>query len=534
MKKYLKKISALLMAAIMVLTMCATVFAADEGTTTTEPGHATVKNVENGSNVKVKAYKIVNYNENGSYESIVSGKPADPSNPTPTEIQELSVNETILGGTHVEFQRPSGEGDFTYAFTEAGMWLVIVEDSTQYLYNPAVISVEQTPNGFKYGTLDQSGEMVENGVTYMKKSKPTITKTAVTPDVKGVQYGDIIQFEIKADIPNYKTTEENIKYTINDKLNGLTLVVDDDHEVLARVGAADTTGSENGDLTTAVNAAVQNGATEFTVNSGTPAPLDDAWILAHKGQQITITYYAKVTNAKYSVDLNTNTAKLEYSANNKTHSETYETKHYTFGIDTSINGKVDTGTPSKTGEFIKINSDGEVSYNETTGEVTKTEKTELLSGAQFQLHIGSADGSLFKGANGKDTFETVDGRLEINGLDSDVEYYLVETKAPTGYKLLATPIKVKVDAEFTGDVLTGYTVNIGDKGTHYTYNETAGTTTLVNDEDHPSNPFGFTNTKLGELPSTGGMGTYLFTIVGVVLMACAAGAFFMSRKKTQE
>ena len=170
MKKYFKKISALLMAAIMVLTMCATVFAADEGTTTTESGHATVKNVENGSNVKVKAYKIVNYNGNGSYESIVSGKPADPSNPTPTEIQDLSVNETILGGTQVEFQRPSGEGDFTYEFTEAGMWLVIVEGSTQYLYNPAVISVEQTPNGFKYGTLDQSGVIVENGVTYMKKS----------------------------------------------------------------------------------------------------------------------------------------------------------------------------------------------------------------------------------------------------------------------------------------------------------------------------------------------------------------------------
>ena len=110
----------------------------------------------------------------------------------------------------------------------------------------------------------------------------------------------------------------------------------------------------------------------------------------------------------------------------------------------------------------------------------------------------------------------------------------METKAPAGYKLLATPIRVKIKAEFTEDVLTGYTVNIGDKGTHYTYNETTGTTTLVNDEQHPSNPFGFKNTKLGELPSTGGMGTYLFTIVGVVLMACAAGAFFMSRKKTQE
>lgn len=42
------------------------------------------------------------------------------------------------------------------------------------------------------------------------------------------------------------------------------------------------------------------------------------------------------------------------------------------------------------------------------------------------------------------------------------------------------------------------------------------------------------DTKLSALPSTGGMGTYLFTIVGVVLMTCAAGAFFVSRRKTNK
>lgn len=42
------------------------------------------------------------------------------------------------------------------------------------------------------------------------------------------------------------------------------------------------------------------------------------------------------------------------------------------------------------------------------------------------------------------------------------------------------------------------------------------------------------NTKLNSLPSTGGMGTYLFTIIGVVVMAGAAGAFFISRRKGSE
>ena len=60
------------------------------------------------------------------------------------------------------------------------------------------------------------------------------------------------------------------------------------------------------------------------------------------------------------------------------------------------------------------------------------------------------------------------------------------------------------------------------------------TVKLVNDKDHPSNPYGFKNTKISELPSTGGMGTYLFTIIGVVVMAVAAGAFFISRRRGSE
>ena len=49
-----------------------------------------------------------------------------------------------------------------------------------------------------------------------------------------------------------------------------------------------------------------------------------------------------------------------------------------------------------------------------------------------------------------------------------------------------------------------------------------------------TNPLTIKNTKLGTLPSTGGMGTYLFTIIGVVVMAGAAGAFFISRRKGSE
>ncbi len=40
------------------------------------------------------------------------------------------------------------------------------------------------------------------------------------------------------------------------------------------------------------------------------------------------------------------------------------------------------------------------------------------------------------------------------------------------------------------------------------------------------------NTKISALPSTGGIGTTIFTIAGCVIMIAAAGLFFASRKKS--
>ena len=42
------------------------------------------------------------------------------------------------------------------------------------------------------------------------------------------------------------------------------------------------------------------------------------------------------------------------------------------------------------------------------------------------------------------------------------------------------------------------------------------------------------DSKLSELPSTGGMGTTLFTIAGCAIMVAAAGFFFASRKRVNK
>ena len=94
----------------------------------------------------------------------------------------------------------------------------------------------------------------------------------------------------------------------------------------------------------------------------------------------------------------------------------------------------------KTGEFIKTDG-GTVKYVETDGKTTvSTEGGNPLSGAEFKLYIkidetGKNDIQFTYGSSEDDDHHyTTDsnGRLEINGLDSDVDYYLVETKAPAG------------------------------------------------------------------------------------------------------
>ena len=100
----------------------------------------------------------------------------------------------------------------------------------------------------------------------------------------------------------------------------------------------------------------------------------------------------------------------------------------------------------------------------------------------------------------KETDVEVDGNgvLNIIGLDEG-NYYFQETKAPSGYSI-NTELKQAVVED--------------------------GVTDFVEVE--------FLDTKLAELPSTGGIGTTIFTVGGCIIMIAAAGLFFASRRKSSK
>lgn len=155
-------------------------------------------------------------------------------------------------------------------------------------------------------------------------------------------------------------------------------------------------------------------------------------------------------------------------------------------------------------------------YDENYGKENVTSKR--LAGAEFSIaqdknkikfvHVEDKDGkSIYKKATEEEIKDdsivkvtnivAKDGIVVAKGLD-DGTYDIVEEKAPAGYSVVNVP-----SARIENGDTPAITVNVSD-------------------------------TKLGQLPHTGGMGTYLFTIIGVVVMAGAAGAFFISRRKGSE
>ncbi len=135
--------------------------------------------------------------------------------------------------------------------------------------------------------------------------------------------------------------------------------------------------------------------------------------------------------------------------------------------------------------------------------ITKTDaSSNQISGAEFELYVGDAgsktlvpvvligegEGAYYRPATASETPVKISaGKATIKGLDKTKTYYLLETKAPAGYVALADYIQL------TGDQ-------------------------------------SIQNTKASELPSTGGMGTTMFYVVGAVLVV-AAVALVATKKR---
>ncbi len=513
----------------------------------------TIKNVEAGATVK--GYRIVK-ESNGKW---VVGKTgitiADPSKPTASEIYAIASAGDFSGLDTVTFNASGSK--YVANSPKAGIYLVMVTPAagSTGVYTPMIVSADykQDAGEDKSSVLDvsDSNKQFKIGTTaYAKKSTPKVKKEVynktendqVTGDSTKAgdthQIGDKVEFKIGTAIPLYTSDYKNPKFEISDTLStGLKL---DQTSIKVYNGdpGATTLLTENTDYT------IENKTeTGFTVKFAKTFLLNSA-----DKSKINVTYKAQLTEeAKSGFDPSTNTATIDYSTSPTTNDgkDTDRTKHYTFDINGDVGTKLN--QTNRKEEIVKVGVDDE--GNTVTDVVTSAETTASAgkkAGAKFRLY--KKDATLTSAADYKnheatllvrrgldasdniaDESETkADGKIRFRGIDAG-EYVLVETEAPAGYAKNETLVPVKISAELDAEGnLKSYTVTInGVEAGKYvaTYeNDVVKTTTGT------YNPLHFNNYKLGTLPSTGGIGTYLFYIVGAALLSLAVAMMVKKNK----
>lgn len=578
--KRMKKILALLLAAVMVMGMCMTAFAEDgEGTTgntegtegtgdtgnTTEPevppttgtGHkpvetdtatATVTNVEAG--VTVTAYRIVEptYNDKGfiGYKVAEGVKLANMLEPTSDEVTTIAADRTLLDTlTQKVLEAPEGAtGMTTYtAALEAGYWVIVVTGSkNQTIYNPMLVGIYYSVKGsgdnntLATGSVDANSNWSLNSTpAYAKSAKPTIDKKITGSTGKDtsdgnlsgndVAIGDTVNFQIDTRIPSYSKSYKEVVVKITDTM-GKGLTVADDPKLVVTV-----------DGKTVVAAADTYTFTVASDRKSFEISFASAYALTHSGEAVVVTYDAVLgEDAGYNFDPNTNTAKLIYTNSPENKDQTNEiedkTYTYTFGIDANLYGSDGSAWNKFTEELLKTGETRKVILD--SGEEVETT---TLPGAEFTLT--RADGKTYT------TVSDEEGYLSFTGLDAGT-YTLQETKAPAGYSLNDTKIPVVITATYNEDgTLKSYSITVNGENTS-TYTATydaegKGEVTDIdctpgheNDWSDVSDTHEIKNTKLAQLPSTGGIGTTIFTIGGCAIMIIAAGLFFATRRKTDK
>ena len=208
--------------------------------------------------------------------------------------------------------------------------------------------------------------------------------------------------------------------------------------------------------------------------------------------QIVISYTATLNeNAVIAGAGNPNTSKVSYGdSSNTKYTPDSQTKTYTWDVDVfkyTMNGDTETALAGATFTLSK-NSDGSnpialVSKGNNVYRVAKTGETGTVTEV---------------------TTDTT-GKFTIKGLDADT-YYLTETAAPAGYNKLAGPV----------------TIVIGENGV------VNGTTEAPQGVDEVK----VLNQSGAELPSTGGIGTTIFYVLGGVL-AVGAVALLIAKRRTR-
>lgn len=363
-------------------------------------------------------------------------------------------------------------------------------------------------------------------LTITPKDEPVNVDKSIIEDgekenVSTNNVGDTLTYQVDADIPHYdaSTNTQMVKYIITDTLSkGLDFYIEGDPEnnidIIVSNFSGETKTLKPGTLETHQTTIGEEPYTYYSVTDGDYAVSYDGKtmtlvfdypdIMAYNNLQLN--YQVKINeDAVIGVEGNHNQVDLEYTNNNKTWNTSVpedETKSFVFGL--KIN-KIDPNI--------------------------KEEDKQALQGAEFQLlrdgtpiatYTFDENGDrVLNSNNGLTAVTNEDGIAYLLGIDEGT-YTLKETKAPNGYILPEEGLELVItDADEEGNVDGNATYTLGGKELDVFEDIADGSVATATIE----------NSKGFNLPRTGGAGTWMFAVGGILIMAGMATAFVKLRKK---
>lgn len=544
--KWVSKLMALCLTAVMVLSMGMT---ASAEVTPTESKNVTVDGLDEGTTVSIYKVIEVNVNDNGQPENPMytwtDGMAAWLKNNTnetyKTYIDENTnaVAEAFQKGTTAEAFRSFWHdveaaiqakkinisiayGDQTVAagqtsatFTGVGMgeYLLSAKGGVK-IYQPTTVLLVPSYNKEKNEWI--LGDATVGTDTRMKGVQPPIDKTVQDGD-NTVAVGDTVTFVLNATVPSYPEDATYKKFIISDKLgNGLVFKGSIDKNSIK------VSSDEEGKKTIAQSYydVQPNWTSPETYEQRTFAVIFNNNFFENSStiKNVYVTYQAEVTADAFISDPSgtmVNDAFLGY--NNDPYTEggykenPTDEKVYTYEID-----------------LTKVDSNGiAIQENSATFQLKTGDTLLYFIGSKGVYTYSSNTGSTASAT--ADLITASDGSLKIKGLDAGT-YTLLETKAPDGYVLPNGSIEIIIrDQEPNGtiDEVSGGNVTASGSAAlngQVTISDSS-TTISFKVQNTSSDEAGF------QLPTTGGMGTMMFTIAGILIMGGAVALIVVAARK---
>lgn len=475
--KKMKKVLALVMAMAMVLGMGLTTFAADGTQTITVNGLATT-GVNSATYVKILEPDVT---EEGGYKfaegvSIAGYATAKDFLKDPVADQKAALKDT---STHLPTATSATLRNNVFSENvTAGYYVVNItntagdSDPTIVYDNPMIVSVE-----YDKATLTASGEYEYNAVkgdsnaVTAKYTTIPVTKTGKDKENNDETVG--ITGTATYEIVTFIPSEVS-SFILTDVLENATYLTD---TVKVQIEITGNVENEPGVVTFPVTDPDQN---DMVIDL--TRYLQDSDGVSNAGKKVTITYDVTITGTEVNNTVTPNDGKHTYTPAIK--------ELYTGGAQL-IKYIEDGETPMANAVFVLYKE--VVDQGETVKYYAKVDANNVLTG--WTTDKNNPNIKLTTGSN---------GIVYVDGLDIG-EYFFGEVEAPSGYSIISEPEKVEVTELNT----------------------------------NKSNPYirasaTMTDTKLSALPSTGGIGTTIFTVGGCIIMIAAAALFFMNRRKSEE